>query len=176
MPTTFASFADYVHYEERMIETGSIDDRGELWFDVRPHTELGTVEIRTPDAQADLDRVVALVEWAVALVEDLAERYAGGESGTDPRREYLDENKWRAMRHGRDASFLQLADGGGADSGTDAGRTVALDAFLDRECDRLGTDAPRRLADLESGAQWQRRIAAEDGFDGLCRSLVLTEH
>jgi carboxylate-amine ligase len=181
MPTTFASFADYVDYEERMIETGSIDDRGELWFDVRPHTELGTVEIRTPDAQADLERVVALVEWAVAIVDDLAERYADGASGTDPRREFLDENKWRAMRHGREASFLGLPSAG-SDAPTpttdgparsDGEGTVDLATVVERECDRLGTDAPRRLFDLESGTERQRRIAREDGFDALQRSIVL---
>jgi len=176
IPTRFDSFDAYCDFERRMIETGSVDDRGELWFDVRPHTELGTVEIRTPDAQADLDRVVALVEWAVALVEDLADRYADGESGTDPRREFLNENKWRAMRRGHDASFLQLADDTTRPAGSDGDGTIDLATVVARECDRLETDAPRRLHALESGAERQRSIAATDGVDALRRTLIVDSH
>jgi len=41
---------------------------------------------------------MAFVEYVHALVEDLAARYDDGESATDARREFLDENKWRALR------------------------------------------------------------------------------
>jgi carboxylate-amine ligase len=75
-----------------MIETGSINDRGELWFDVRPHTGHGTVEVRAPDAQRDPEVVLAFVEYVHALVTDLAERYEDGESAVPLRREVLDEN------------------------------------------------------------------------------------
>jgi carboxylate-amine ligase len=123
VPTAFESFEAYADFERRMVETGSINDRGELWFDVRPHSGIGTVEVRTPDGQADPERVMAFVEYAAALVEDLAERYADSpdpwsayrSSGRDPgdgwvgrplRREPLDENKWRALRYGHDAELL----------------------------------------------------------------------
>ncbi|MFB6280855.1 MAG: glutamate--cysteine ligase, partial [Haloferacaceae archaeon] len=73
VPSRFEDFADYRAFERRMVETGSINDRGELWYDVRPHTDHGTVEVRSPDAQADPDRVLAFVEYVHALVLDLAE-------------------------------------------------------------------------------------------------------
>jgi hypothetical protein len=50
---------------------------------------------------------------------------------------------------------------------------VDLAAVVDRGGARLGTDAPRRLSALESGAERQRAVAAADGFEELCRSLVL---
>jgi carboxylate-amine ligase len=161
VPTKFESFEAYHRFEQRMIETGAIDDRGELWFDVRPHTELGTVEVRTPDAQRDPERILAFVEYVAALVEDFGERYADGENGTDPRREYLDENKWRALRYGHDATFL-------TDDGAD---TIALETAVQRECDRLGIDGIRDIYAAESGAKRQRRIVAEEGMDALCRAL-----
>ncbi|WP_423751315.1 glutamate--cysteine ligase [Salinirarus marinus] len=163
VPTAFEDFESYLDFERRMVETGSINDRGELWFDVRPHTGHGTVEVRTPDAQADPDRVLAFVEYVHALVLDLAARYEDGESGTDLRREFLDENKWRAMRHGHDASFV--------DRSGDA--TVSLPAVVDRETDRLGVDALRTLHETESGAERQRRILERDGLDALCEDLAL---
>ena len=167
VPTAFDSIEAYDAYEQRMIETGSINDRGELWFDVRPHTEYGTVEVRAPDGQADPDRVLAFVEYVHALVLDLAARYEDGEDGYDHRREMLDENKWRAIRHGHDASFV-TRDGDG---------TISLDEVVEREADRLDVDGIARIYEEGSGAAEQRRLREEEGPDALCDSLVLsTDH
>jgi carboxylate-amine ligase len=163
VPTAFESFEAYLDFERRMVETGSINDRGELWYDVRPHTGHGTVEVRTPDAQADPERVLAFTDYVHALVLDLSERYEDGESGTDLRREFLDENKWRAMRYGHEASFVDR----------DGESTVSLPDVVDRETDRLGTDALRSLYEAESGADKQRRIRETEGLDALCDHLML---
>ena len=162
MPTRFSDFEDYLGFERLMIETRSIHDRGELWYDVRPHTGLGTVEVRTPDAQADPAVAMAFVEYVHALVVDLAERFEDGESGTDMRRELLDENKWRAMRHGHAASLL-----------SPDGEVVDLDEVVEREADRLGVEGIRRVYDDESGAERQRRLREGSGDDALCASLLL---
>jgi carboxylate-amine ligase len=163
MPTRFDDYDDYARFERRMVETDSINDRGELWYDVRPHTSHGTVEVRTPDAQADPDVVLAFAEFVHALVLDLAARYEDGESGTDLRRELLDENKWRAIRHGHDASFVS----------PDGEDTVPLGEFVARQGDRLNVDGLRTVFDRESGAERQRRIREESGIDALCADLTL---
>jgi uncharacterized enzyme len=163
IPTRFADFEAYKRFEKRMVDTGSINDRGELWFDVRPHTGHGTVEIRTPDAQSDPEIVLAFVEYIHALVADLTARHADGEEPTRLRRELLDENKWRAIRHGHDASFIT----------PDAEETVELVEFVDRECDRLGVDGLRAVFERDSGSQRQRQLMDEAGMDALCRSLLL---
>jgi carboxylate-amine ligase len=163
VPTAFDSYEAFDEFERTMVETGSIDDRGELWYDVRPHSALGTVEVRTPDGQADPNVVMAFVEYTHALVTDLAERYEDGETGRRHRREPLDENKWRAMRHGHDAELLDR----------DLETTVALGELLDRECDRLGVTGIRDVYDAESGARTQRRLHEEAGLDALCAELRL---
>ena len=163
MPTAFDSLDSYQAFERRMVETGSINDRGELWYDVRPHTGHGTVEERTPDGQTDPARVTAFTEYVHALVLDLAERYEDGESGTEIRRELLDENKWRAMRYGRDASFVT----------PDGENVVDLAEHVDAECSRLGVDGLREILDGECCSARQRRIHREEGMDALCRSLLL---
>jgi len=163
IPSAFEDFEAYQRFERRMVETGSINDRGELWYDVRPHTGHGTVEVRTPDAQSDPDAVLAIVEYVHALVLDLADRYADGESPPELRRELLDENKWRAMRYGHDAEFVTR-------SGED---TVSLGTLVDRECDRLDIDGLRDLYETPSGAAKQRRIHDEDGHEALRKSLLL---
>jgi carboxylate-amine ligase len=164
MPTAFEGIDEYLAFERRLLEAGSINDRGELWWDVRPHTGLGTVEVRTPDAQADPERVLAIVEYVHALVMDLAARFEDGASGHEHRRELLEENKWRALRHGREASFIAREGSG----------TVDLGTVVRRECSRLDVPALRQLHDAESGAGRQRRIHEEAGFDALCESLLLS--
>jgi len=163
IPTTFDSYEAFDRFEETMLATDAIDDRGELWYDVRPHSAHGTVEVRTPDAQADPERVLAFVEYIHALVVDLCERYEDGESGYRHRRELLDENKWRAMRHGHDATLL--------DREFEAAR--GLQDLVTREADRLDVSSLHDLLDRESGAARQRRLRRETGADALCASLLL---
>ena len=163
MPTAFDGIEDYLRYERTMLETGSINDRGEIWHDVRPHTEYGTVEVRTPDAQTERERAMAFVEYTHALVLDLSERYEDDDPVHDLRRELLDENKWRAMRHGHEASFI-APDGAGE---------VPLGTVVDRECDRLGIDGIRQIYGDESAATRQRRLR-DVGVDELCESLTLS--
>ncbi|MFB6353214.1 MAG: glutamate--cysteine ligase [Halobacteriales archaeon] len=163
MPTAFDGIDDYLDFERLMLATDAINDRGELWFDVRPHTELGTVEVRAPDAQTSADRAWAFVEYTHALVTDLAERYADREAGRDDRRELLDANKWRATRYGHEATLLDR----------DFSGEVGLGEVVDRECDRLGVTGIRDLYDAESGAARQRRLLEESGLDACCEALLL---
>ncbi|MFP8952520.1 glutamate--cysteine ligase [Natrialbaceae archaeon A-arb3/5] len=165
MPTYFEDYEAFDRFERRMLETDSIGDRGELWYDVRPHTAHGTVELRTPDGQANPDIVMAFVEYAHALVESLAEAYEDGATGQaqNHRRELLDENKWRAIRHGQEASFISR----------DLDGTVELGELVDRECERLNIGGIKRVYERESGASRQRRIRDDEGADALCESLLL---
>jgi carboxylate-amine ligase len=163
IPTTFEDYAAFDTYERRMLETDSIKDRGELWFDVRPHTANGSVEIRTPDGQSDPDVVMAIVEYAYALVMALAEEFEDNTTTTTLRRELLDENKWRAIRHGQNAAFI---DRNGED-------TVSLGEVVDRECDRLGIDGIKTIYDRESGADRLRRIRENQGDDAVCEAVLL---
>jgi len=166
MPTTFDSYAAFDRFERRMLDSDSIDDRGELWYDVRPHSAHGTVEVRIPDAQHDPERVLAITEYVYALVIDLCERYEDGESGAGHRRELLDENKWRAMRHGQDADLLDR----------EFEETIPVEALVYREADRLDVPGFADLYEAESGAHRQRRILDTEGADALCASLLLSSH
>jgi len=163
MPTAFDDFDAFQAFERMMVESGSINDRGELWYDVRPHSTHGTVEVRTPDAQADPDRVLAFVSYTAALVEDLAARYEDGENGRRHRRESLDEHKWRAIRHGHDAALLTR----------DLEGTVDLGALVDREASRLGVSGIRSLYDAESGTSLQRRVREDEGAAALRSALLV---
>lgn len=161
MPGAFEDFDAYLAFEEQLLAAGVIEDRGEVWYDVRPHTELGTVEIRIPDTQYDQARVRWFVEYLHTLVLELADRYADGATRTQIRQEILAQNKWQAARYGRSATFLDPAGG-----------TYTLEEFVTAESDRLGIDSLRHLLDTESPAARQRRLGETDPT-ALYRGLLL---
>jgi glutamate---cysteine ligase / carboxylate-amine ligase len=100
---SWAEYADYVDYLKR---SGLIDTLGEIWWDVRLHPGLSTVEIRAFDAQTDPRRTEALVAFAAALCDMLALEYESGEMRPiHPNRE-IEENKWSAQRYGLEGLFI----------------------------------------------------------------------
>ena len=76
-PPRFTSYDDYLEMVGTMEEAGVIDDYTYLWWDVRPHPRLGTVEIRVMDVQFDIDQTLMLaayVQASVARAVDEAQR------------------------------------------------------------------------------------------------------
>tara|TARA_A100001037_G_scaffold275260_1_gene273650 strand:- start:6532 stop:7608 length:1077 start_codon:yes stop_codon:yes gene_type:complete len=162
MPTEFSSMSDYLHFERLMVEMNSVQDRGALWHDVRPHTKNGTVEIRIMDAQTQPERSGHLLEYVYYLLSDLSERYDDGESGVSPRFEILCENKWRALRYGYDSTFINWENS----------NQISIMDMIESECQRLGTYSLRNLYDLGSGSSYQRSQYDQGGFGTLCRGLI----
>jgi carboxylate-amine ligase len=104
-------YRDWEEYERRiefMCRTRVIEDYTYLWFDVRPHPNFGTVEIRIMDAQTRVDHTLALAALVQAMVKELAEQFDAGEQARDLPYEILDENKWLAARHGLDGELVDL--------------------------------------------------------------------
>jgi carboxylate-amine ligase len=90
-------FEDYVRF---LYKTGSIDEHTQLWWSVRPHLAYPTVEIRIMDAQPDLGESQSLAALAYALAARSARALDEGEPLPDLPHRLLEENLWRAIRHG----------------------------------------------------------------------------
>jgi glutamate---cysteine ligase / carboxylate-amine ligase len=112
LPPHFEDWSDFERRVETMSASGLIEDYTFLWYDVRPHPRLGTIEIRAMDSQTRVEHTVALSALAVSLVKLLTEELQAGEVPQDPPWEILDENRWLAARHGLDAELFDLAAGG----------------------------------------------------------------
>ena len=111
LPPRFDSYEDYADTVSWMKDTGTIVDYTRLWWDVRPHPRLGTLEVRVCDVQFDIDHTLALVAYVQALV---AEQIAEVEAGRKPvsyHRMLVAENKWLAARYGLEAPLMDLAAG-----------------------------------------------------------------
>jgi carboxylate-amine ligase len=85
-----------------------MEDYTYLWYDVRPHPALGTVEIRACDAQTRVEHTLALAALIQAMVKELAEHFDAGQQLTEYPWQMLDENKWLASRHGLDGDLVDL--------------------------------------------------------------------
>jgi len=126
LPPRFASWSDFERRVETMSASGMIEDYTYLWYDVRPHPRLGTVEIRAMDSQTRLEHTIALSALVISLVKLLTEESQQSPAPIDPPWELLDENRWLAARHGLSAELFDHA------SGERRGVRDMTEALLDR--------------------------------------------
>jgi glutamate---cysteine ligase / carboxylate-amine ligase len=85
-----------------------VGDYTYLWYDVRPHPNFGTVEVRCMDSQTRVEHTLAIAGLIQAMVKELAEHYDEGKKLSRYPYEMLDENKWMAARHGLGAQLVDL--------------------------------------------------------------------
>ncbi|HWH11426.1 MAG TPA: carboxylate-amine ligase [Solirubrobacteraceae bacterium] len=109
IPPYYADWDDYSARVRRMVDAGMIGDYTYLWWDVRPHPRLGTVEVRAMDGQTSLDHTISLTALVQSLVRSLALAHAAGELPVDHPQEVLEANKWLAARYGTDARILDVS-------------------------------------------------------------------
>src|SRR5436309_2764995 len=105
------NYAEYAEVVGQLEKTGTIADYTHIWWDIRLHPRLGTIEIRICDAITRLEHVVAVVAYCQALVKLLAERFERGEKIASYHRILTTENKWLAGRYGLQAPLMDLATG-----------------------------------------------------------------
>ena len=144
----------------RSSRAAGVADYTFLWWDIRPHPKLGTLEVRAMDAQARLGSVCGLAALVHGLVIAAAE---AGEDAEEVPREVLVESSFRAGRDGLDATvwhdgalrpIRELAAAAVERARPDA-RAVGAEAALE-EVDRILRDG--------NGAQRMRAAHAEGGM------------
>ena len=106
LPEPLDSWNAYTDYVDYVYRSGSINALEEIWWDVRPHPKLGTIEFRVCDAQVEFWRGEALVELSAAICDMVSEEYESGDRRPIlPNRE-IEENKWAAQRYGLEETFV----------------------------------------------------------------------
>jgi carboxylate-amine ligase len=158
IPEPWGDWATYADFVELLKRTNSIVEPTQLWWSVRPHHAFGTVELRICDAQSTAEESSAIAGLAVASIAQAAVDYDEGIHPEPAPPRLVEENLWRAIRHGLDGKMIDL----------DRGEEYPAAALPDR---LLGWTAPVRESlgiDVslpgQNGAQRQRR-ALESGMD-----------
>jgi glutamate---cysteine ligase / carboxylate-amine ligase len=164
LPPAFASFEEFELLVERGIKTGSFPDYTYIWWDLRPHPKLGTLEVRIPDAQTRLETVSGLVALVQSLVATLADGFERGEKTQIQPVTLVSENKWRAARDGLNGQLIDL------ERDEERPAREAVLALLERAegaAGRLGCREEltevERLVERGTGADEQRSVYEETG-------------
>ncbi len=110
-PPRFRDYADYAEVVGQLERTGCIADYTHIWWDIRLHPRLGTIEIRICDAITRLEDAIAITAFCQSLVKLYSERYDAGEEIPSFHRILTSENKWLAARYGLEAPVMDLVTG-----------------------------------------------------------------
>jgi carboxylate-amine ligase len=161
IPPAYADWEDWERTVAFMVSSGVMEDYTYLWYDVRPHPNLGTVEIRCCDSQTRVEHTVALAALIQAMVKELAEHYDDGKRLADYPWQMLDENKWLAARHGLEGEIVDLP----------SNERVVTKALTRRLLDRLEPHAQ----DLGSGDALDGIRDLLERGNGASRQIVVYE-
>jgi carboxylate-amine ligase len=168
VPRRFRDYEDFCRVADQLIAAAGVDDYTYIWWDVRPHPNLGTVEVRALDVQADAATSAALA----ALIQAIAAKELDLPTALVLEREALEESYFQASSHGLDARIMLSEDS--PRPAREVARAVLDAAFpYARELgdgDALGEI--ERILREGNGADEQRRVHAEGGIDALLAHLA----
>jgi carboxylate-amine ligase len=137
------------------------DDYTRLWWDVRPHPRLGTIEVRMPDQPTAVERSGFFVALLQALVVAVLEKPP---RPFDPlaRADY-DENRKAAARRGLEARLVH----------PDGDRSVDARELVEELLELVRPHAAAELVvPAETEALRQLEVGRADGLSAVCADLV----
>jgi carboxylate-amine ligase len=161
VPSPFVDWATYAEFVGMLQRTGSAVESTQLWWSVRPHHQFGTVEVRICDAQTRGEESFALAGLVAACIAQAALDYDERGYGTPLGDREIEENLWRAIRHGMSGRLIDFA------RGEEVEARAALDAALAWTAPARSALGIEPLLPERNGAQRAREaldagIAVED--------------
>jgi glutamate---cysteine ligase / carboxylate-amine ligase len=152
VPDAFGGWRAFADYIDFLVRTRSIVEYTQVWWSVRPHFTFGTVEVRICDAQMTASESEGLAGLIAACVAQAARDVDEGVPFTDLPRRMIEENFWRAIRHGMDGQLLDL------DSGEAYPAAEATERLLNWSAPVRGELGIEVSLPALNGAQRQRRM------------------
>jgi glutamate---cysteine ligase / carboxylate-amine ligase len=167
LPRQFRDYEEFRQVSDQLIAAAGVDDYTYIWWDVRPHPQLGTVEVRALDVQTDVRASTALA----ALIQAISAKELDRPTAPGLYREALEESYFQAASHGLEANIL--FDEGNPEPALEIARRV-LEAVRPYARE-LGSDAAleeiERVLQEGNGADDQRRVHRQAGMSGLIEYL-----
>jgi carboxylate-amine ligase len=166
MPPEFENFAELETYYEQLLTTGDVEAPGDLWWSIRPQPPLGTVELRVLDLPTDVRRLAALAAITQAALAIYQDRF---NSGTEPSRlnpAYIQQNRWKAIRHGLDGKIIDPLTGEILEMREQVERLLDM---VNPKAKELGSlshiDFAREMLEKGTESEWQVKKCEELGGD-----------
>ncbi len=107
LPPQIAGWTDFELFMSTLIDSECITSIREVWWDIRPHPEFGTIEFRMCDAPHTLREATALAGLAQTLVAWADAQIELGQLPPPPKEWTVRENRWLAARYGIDAQLIE---------------------------------------------------------------------
>ncbi|MGH2975685.1 MAG: carboxylate-amine ligase [Solirubrobacterales bacterium] len=168
VPRRFRDYADFLEVADQLAAAAGVDDYTYIWWDVRPHPRLGTVEVRAVDVPTEPHSSAALA----ALIQAIAAKELDRPSCHSLHREALEESYFQAASHGLEAEILLDSERPGPAREVVARMLDAVRPYA-REFDgEASLSEIERILREGNGAEEQRRIAGRAGVDGLLARLI----
>jgi glutamate---cysteine ligase / carboxylate-amine ligase len=157
-PHLLADWSAFEDYMDTLLRAGTIRSIKEVWWDIRPHPDFGTIEIRMFDGIPTLREVGMAAALCQSLVELFDHQLDRGYTLPSPDAWVVRDNKWRATRYGLDAMVIT------DDQGTTAplrDELYELVHELEPIADRLGCAGDLKVVSevLDHGAPYERQRA-----------------
>ncbi|MDJ0939206.1 MAG: YbdK family carboxylate-amine ligase, partial [Woeseiaceae bacterium] len=114
IPTRFPDWATFDGFLNAAMRGGAIQGFKDIHWDIRPHPDFGTLELRAMDSVSSLHSVHAVTSLARALMLTLADAEAGETAELLPQDlpHWIErENRYRAAHLGLEADFIINRDG-----------------------------------------------------------------
>ena len=168
LPRQFRDYEEFCRVADQLIAAAGVDDYTYIWWDVRPHPRLGTVEVRAVDVQTDVVASSALA----ALIQAIAAKELEQPTAPGLYREALEESYFQATSHGLDARIL--LDGETPEPAREVGRRVleSVGPFARELGGEPGMEEIERILRDGNGADDQRRVHRQGGMPGLLAHLA----
>jgi carboxylate-amine ligase len=167
IPDWFEGWDDWEQYVRFLYETGSVTEHTQLWWSVRPHLHFPTVEVRICDAQPEVAEARSLAALIYSLTARIARALDEGEPLPSWPHRLLEENLWRAIRHGLSGELIDFERG---ESIPARARIEQLVEWVQPVADELG--ASQWLTVPERNAA-ERQMARHD--EGASMEEIFTE-
>jgi carboxylate-amine ligase len=176
VPSAFGDWAGYADFVGTLQRTGTVVESTQLWWSVRPHHEFGTVEVRICDAQTRGDESFGLAGLIAACIAQTALEYDehGYDGAGSPLRDReIEENLWRAIRHGMSGKLIDFR------AGAEVEARAALEGLLEwtapaREALSIEPRLPERNGAERAREALDAGLAIEDVYRDAVRETQRT--
>ena len=168
LPRAFRDYEDFIRVADQLIAAAGVSDYTYIWWDVRPHPKLGTVEVRGMDVAARPEENAAIA----ALIQALAAKEIDRPGAPGLTREAIEESYFQAERYGLEAR-LMVDEGTAAPAPEVARGTLEEVRPYARDLGGEGAlEEIERIVGAGNGADRQRRVHDEGGIEALLLRLV----